>query len=149
MDLAISFIGKGEEGSNNSGEFIDMIFRRKNVSSNWCAAFVSYCFEEAYAKPDKKMPFARSGSAKKLYKNIGKYGEFTKTPKPGGVACWDRGKPGSWQGHIGIIESYDSTTKSFVCIEGNTGRYNETRGAVRRVEHSLDDKKLEGFAITL
>lgn len=91
------------------------------------------------------MPFERSGVAKKLYKRIGNAGEFIDYPDPGCVVCWDRGTPGSWQGHIGIVDSVDED--HFVSVEGNVGSYSRTRGAVRKIKHSFDDPRLEGFAI--
>lgn len=144
MGIALSLVGEGEDGANNRGPFIDQIFRREGASANWCAAFVSYCFEEAFNLLGRPMPFERSGGAKKLYRRIGNAGEFLNRPEPGAVVCFDRGKPGSWQGHIGIV--CEVVGNSFVSIEGNVGSYQKTRGAVSKIEHDLTESKIEGFA---
>lgn len=144
LEIALSLIGSGEDRANNEGAFIDQIFRRESASANWCAAFVSFCLEESHKKTGVEMPFERSGGAKKLFKRVGSSGSFVERPIAGDIVCWDRGKPGSWKGHIGFIFSVHD--RHFVSVEGNVGSYDRTKGAVRKIKHSFEDSRLEGFA---
>jgi len=148
--IAIDAIGKGEDGGNNSGPFVEMLHGKvwdgdDDDDGSWCASFVSWCSEQASDVLGGKMPFKRSGGAKALYKRIGKAGRFLddgELPQPGDVVCWDRGKPGSWQGHIGWVEG--CTEGILRTIEGNVGRY---PARVRRLQHDLDaSPRLIGFA---
>ena len=147
LQVAIKQIGKGEEGGNNSGPFVEML-KHKVYDGNtdddgaWCAAFVSWCFEQAYDQLDLQMPFAYSQGAKRLYRNIGNAGWFPEDPAPGDVVCWDRGKPGSWQGHIGFVEKVQDGVLH--TIEGNVGRY---PSKVKRFLHDMkSDARLVGYA---
>jgi len=146
LDIACKQIGKGEEGGNNSGPFVEMLFGKTfdgddDDDGSWCAAFVSWCFEQAAEQLSITMPFKRSGGAKSLWKNIGNAGSFPKNPEPGDVVCWDRGKPGSWQGHIGFVERLEGGILH--TIEGNVGSY---PSKVRRFMHDLSrETRIEGF----
>lgn len=132
--------GNGESSGNNAGPDIRR-YRGDSISAAWCAAFVSYCYEQAAAKLGVAMPFKRSHGAKRLYRRIGKAGEFVKTPRPGDVVCWDRGKKGSWQGHIGFVVRVNGPT--FWTIEGNVGAF---PSKVAEYRHELDEARLVGFA---
>ena len=147
LQIAIEEIGKGEEGGNNSGPHVA---KYKLIEDDgdpdddgaWCAAFLSWCVEEACRRLDLDMPFKRSQGAKRLFKNAGKAGAFVSSPRPGDLVCWDRGTPGSWQGHIGIVEKVEEGI--LYTVEGNVGRY---PSKVRRFMHDLDRQtRLEGFA---
>jgi len=147
LEVAVENLGKGEEGGNNSGEFVEML-HNKNYDGDpdddgaWCAAFVSFCFETACSRLGIDMPFRRSTGAKSLYRKIGAAGEFVQVPEPGDVVCWDRGVKGSWQGHIGIVEKCENGI--LYTVEGNVGRF---PSVVRRFAHNLDlQPRLEGFA---
>lgn len=145
LEVAISQLGRGEQGGNNSGTWVEM-YHGKTFDGDddddgaWCAAFVSWCCEQVYGD---EMPFRRSGGAKRLFRQIGGSGSFIDIPDAGDVVCWDRGKPGSWQGHIGIVEKYENGI--LYTIEGNVGRF---PAKVRRFKHNLenDKRRLEGFA---
>jgi hypothetical protein len=147
LSVAIAQVGHGESGGNNSGEFVEMLHGKKfdgddDDDGAWCAAFVSWCFEEACEGAGVPMPFKRSGAAKALYRRIGRAGSFPTTPAAGDVVCWDRGKLGSWQGHIGIVERYDGGILH--TVEGNVGAF---PSKVRRFSHDLTmQSRLEGFA---
>ncbi len=152
LDVARREIGHGEEGGNNSGQFVARYHRidddgDDDDDGSWCAAFVSYCFEEGAKALGIEMPFKRSGGAKKLFSNIAATGSTVEDPKPGDVICWDRGTPGSWQGHIGIVES--SADGVLHTIEGNVGAY---PAKVKRLSYDLNelllspDSRWEGFA---
>mgnify|MGYP003153781975 FL=1 len=146
LEVAIEEIGLGEEGGNNSGPHVAKYKLQEDDGPDddgaWCAAFISWCIEEACRRLGVEMPFKRSQGAKRLFKNAGNAGSFTSTPRPGDLICWDRGTPGSWQGHIGIVEKIDGSIVH--TVEGNVGRY---PSVVRRFMHDLDrQSRLEGFA---
>ena len=147
LAIAIENIGKGEEASNNSGEFVEMLHGKiydgdLDDDGAWCAAFISWCFSQACEKLNIEIPFQCSSGAKSLYRKIGSAGEFIDDPSPGDVVCWDRGVTGSWQGHIGIVEKCSNGI--LYTIEGNVGRY---PSVVSRFTHNLDlQPRLEGYA---
>jgi len=147
LEVAIKEIGNGEIGGNNSGPHIA---RYKGIPDDgdpdddgaWCASFISYCCSSAADILGIKLPFKTSNGAKALYKYVCEAGTKVALPQPGDLICWDRGKPGSWQGHIGIVESYESGVVH--TIEGNVGRF---PSHVKRLSHDLDrEPRLMGFA---
>ena len=147
LNVAISQIGQGEEGGNNSGPFVEMLKHQKYDGNDdddgaWCASFVSWCFEQAYQELGSPMPFAYSEGAKKIYNNVGGAGSFPEKPAAGDVVCWDRGDPGSWQGHVGFVERVEAGI--LYTVEGNVGSY---PSKVKRFMHDLaDQSRMEGFA---
>jgi hypothetical protein len=147
LSIAVEELGNGEEGGNNSGPHVEGYMGKKwdnddDDDGAWCAHFVSWCFEQAAKRLKVKLPFKRSGGAKALFRNIKRSGHETKDPLPGDVVCWDRGKRGSWQGHIGFVEKAENGI--VYTIEGNVGRY---PSKVKRLTHDIDkDDRLIGFA---
>ena len=147
LEVALGELGNGEEGGNNSGPHIA---RYKGIADDgdpdddgaWCASFVSFCFDTAADCLDIDLPFKTSHGAKALYKRIAEAGAKVSAPIPGDVVCWDRGKPGSWQGHIGIVEKFEGGI--VYTIEGNVGRF---PSVVKRLRHDLESQdRLIGFA---
>ena len=149
LSVARSLIGKGEEGGNNSGPFVEMLLGKEYDGDDdddgaWCAAFVSHCITEAAGG---SVPFGLSFGAKALFKKVCDYGEKSMEPKAGDVVCWDRGKLNedgskSWMGHVGIVERVDGDV--FYTIEGNKGRF---PAKVMRFKYELSQEtRLEGFA---
>ena len=154
LTVARSCLGKGEEGGNNSGEFVEMLHQKRFDGNDdddgaWCAAFMSHCFEEASEQLGEEMPFLRSGGAKRLFKNACAAGRLIESGQeaiersvmPGDLVCWHRGDPSSWTGHIGIVERVEPGV--FWTIEGNVGRF---PAKVRRFKHTFDESNLIGFA---
>tara|TARA_R100001460_G_scaffold104418_1_gene150115 strand:- start:153 stop:800 length:648 start_codon:yes stop_codon:yes gene_type:complete len=149
LEIARSLIGKGEEGGNNSGEFVEMLLGKEYDGDDdddgaWCAAFVSHCISQA---SDGNPPFSMSFGAKAVFKNASNYGTKSMDPKVGDIICWDRGNLNadgskSWQGHVGFVESIDGDI--ITTIEGNKGRY---PSKVKRFKYELsNESRLEGFA---
>lgn len=152
LEVAREEIGNGEEGGNNSGPHVA---RYKEILDDgdddddgaWCAAFVSWCAEEACRRMGKRLPFKRSQGAKQLGKRVAKAGKELEAPEPGCVVVWDRGKlkpngDKSWMGHIGICERVE--VGILHTIEGNVGRY---PSKVRRFQHDLSrEDRIELFA---
>ena len=147
LQVAKDNIGQGEEGGNNSGPFVEMVLGKvydgdPDDDGSWCAGFVSWCFEEAARGLGVSLPFNRSLGAKKLFRNIRLAGTLVDTPAPGDVVCWDRGQPGSWQGHIGFVSRVSGGI--LYTVEGNVGTF---PSKVREFQHDLSRQgRLEGFA---
>ena len=147
LEVAIENLGKGEEGGNNSGEFVEMLHQLEydgdtDDDGAWCASFVSWCFEQACWRLGVEMPFRRSRGAKSIFRKVGEAGSYVDEPQPGDVVCWDRGVRGSWQGHVGIVERCENGI--LYTVEGNVGRF---PSVVRRFAHNLDlQPRLEGFS---
>lgn len=141
LAIARGELGRGETEINNDGPDIIIYRRGKRDFQPWCAALVSYCFEEAAQRIGAKLPFERSHSAKRLWKRIAAAGEKSETPMPGDCVLWHRGRAGASTGHIGIVSRVDGN--SFFSIEGNRGR---PPSKVREYQHELGEALLLGFA---
>lgn len=143
--VAKAEIGNGELGKNNSGKDVARYSGGKQ-DVNWCAYFVGYCYETAAKNLGITLPFARSAGAKAQCKNIGKCkdGIMFSSPEaamPGDVVCWNRGLPGSWTGHIGLVmESHGGLVTT---IEGNAGAF---PSKVRVLIHDVRKERLFSFA---
>lgn len=144
---AISDLGKGEEGGNNSGEYVESLLGKEfdgddDNDGSWCAAAVSHWIIEASKSDNVTLNFNTSFGAKALYRNILAVGSEVSDPAAGDIVCWDRGAVGSWQGHIGVVERYENGVLH--TIEGNKGSY---PSKVRRFRYDLSrEGRLEGFA---
>lgn len=144
---AIEDLGKGEEGGNNSGPYVEGILGKvfdgdDDNDGAWCAAAVSHWIERAALQEGVDLKFSLSFGAKALFRNIKNVGESVEEPQAGDIVCWDRGDVGSWQGHIGVVERFDNGILH--TIEGNKGRF---PSKVRRFRYDLSkESRLEGFA---
>ena len=141
LEIAVDQIGLGELGENNRGKHVVRYKNGNDTGGAWCASFVSWCFEEAARQLGFELPFERSDGAKRLRKNVGRFGSFVKDPQPGDIICWHRGKNGSWQGHVGIVEKVKNGI--VYTIEGNVGRY---PAKVKRFKHDTEYERLVGYA---
>ena len=151
VSYAKSEIGHGEEHEDNAGialhKYRDWPFPMDNKgempihtetferpAGDWCAFFIGWCFEEAMSQSQNK-PFSRRfkdkernrdmpiGSAKSLGLRMLKNGIRVRVPRVGDVVIWDRGKRGSWSGHIGIVSDFDYNTGMIKTVEGNVGKF--------------------------
>lgn len=144
---AIADLGKGEEGGNNSGEYVEGLLGKTfdgddDNDGSWCAAAVSHWIKEASEDETVSLNFPLSFGAKALFQNIRSAGASADVPQAGDIVCWDRGDVGSWQGHIGVVERYDGGILH--TIEGNKGSF---PSKVRRFRYDLSKQsRLEGFA---
>lgn len=149
LQLAMAEIGLGEVGSNNAGPHVKK-YTHGTEGIPWCAAFVSYCYEEAWAKQcgeqnwgslsnekRKNCPISRSHGAKRLWRKFSP----VSVPQRGDVACWHRGAKNAATGHIGIV-SLVGTDGVFFTVEGNRGGY---PSKVSEFKHVLGEGNLIGF----
>jgi hypothetical protein len=117
-------LGNGEQGGNNDGPCVWRYRRWVDDDQPWCAALVSYCYEEAAGMVGRPLPkgLRRTHSAKQLGERVKIAGQELRVPELGCVVVWHRGLPTASTGHIGICESYDPTTDTLISIEGNKGK---------------------------
>lgn len=119
--------GASEVGRNNAGPWVAKYHGLSEEEADrrqwsWCAAFVSWCYGEACRRTGIEMPFEHTGGAKTLYRQLVARGwRVSGPPRAGDVVCFDRGQPGSWQGHVGLVVSCDGQTVT--TIEGNVGAF--------------------------
>ena len=146
--VASDDVGKGEEGGNNSGPYVEGLLGLQWDGNNdddgaWCAAFVSSCLEQGAKKAGLDVPVKLSFGAKALFNSME---VKSNRPEVGDVVCWDRGPLNedgskSWKGHVGLVERVDGDL--FFTIEGNVGSF---PSKVRRFQYSLENEgRLEGF----
>jgi hypothetical protein len=124
LDVMTGWEGKGEEGGNNRGPWIEKWSGKKKA--NWCAAIIGAAFQQAAAQLEMPLPFEFSLGAKRLGKNIGNAGSFVEIDFliPGDVIVLHRGPRGAWTGHIRLFHSYDITNPDLLrYYAGNEGRY--------------------------
>ena len=138
LNIAQGYLGKGEEGKNNSGIFIEnCLWGLAEPPANWCAGFVCLCYYKATPtfneskenfKPTS-FPFAYTLSARSLmneFRNSTRKLSFIEPDtieklEPGDLIFFWRGDKNSWMGHVGIIEEIDN--KFILTIEGNKGKF--------------------------
>lgn len=129
IEIAKSQVGvKESPPESNSVKYNDWIYGKptKGPQYAWCAAFVSWVFNEA------KLPLPRIDVIKGFVgcnfavKNVGKWGVNVAKPQPGDICFFD------WQGdghydHTGIFVRHIQDGL-FESIEGNTSPANDSNG---------------------
>jgi len=145
--------GATEVGGNNQGDWVAKYHRVKPSVLDgrwaWCAAFVSWCYNEAAIRGKVPMPFEYTGSAQRAYKNMGKskhcgktFGTDYEMVRPGNIVVWWRGAIRTWKGHIEMV--FIRYGNILVTIGGNVGAY---PAKVRLFSYHLGHMpKLIGFA---
>lgn len=127
LKVAQGELGHGEQGSDNHGPDIIKYFSgHGSQGQSWCAAFVSYCFNQA-----APAVFGYQTSAQALHNKMKSLGyaytpSLNNPPQPGDIICWLRVDPKNpqktaWQGHVGIVQRYADGI--LWTIEGNRGAY--------------------------
>jgi len=145
--VAADELDEGEVDGNNRGASIRKYFQAVDPSlypAPWCAAFVSWCIAQAYARVYRsRPPFQLSTSAKKLFRAACRAGARVETPEVGDLVCWHRGDPSSWKGHIGIVVAV-TNRGSIYWVDGNGSG---PRGEVQTRHARISDMPhLLGFA---
>lgn len=95
-----------------------------SIPYQWCALFVSYCYDMNYAVASykrfngyKSMVFELIEAMPQNYKSKVKYPNYI--PKKGDIAIIDEGDPDDRPDHVGIVTSYNTRTNIVYTIEGN------------------------------
>jgi hypothetical protein len=124
LELGKREVGNGEQGSNNRGRDVVRYRRGQDNAGPWCAAFLSYLFEESAARLGYWLPFQRTHLAQQLYRRVAAAGRSVDIPNAGDVICWERGDRGGWQGHVGLVILYLADMEdTLIVLEGNRGPF--------------------------
>lgn len=121
---------------NNAG-FKDPNFQKELTSVGWvksyawCAFFTKLIYTKAYKNDVKLLEVVKkrfNGGALSTYNNAKSDGIFKVSDLPvvGAIAVWQHGNSGN--GHVGIVKSFDLTTNTMYCIEGNTNASGSREG---------------------
>lgn len=118
----------------------------------WCAAFVSWCFDQAGMRLAIQTPkgFHYTPSGRSWFD---KAGRLHRAPQVGDVALFDFPGGKNRTEHTGIVESVSRDGTRMLCIEGNTGVGNDTNGGAvmrreRVVSHAVFGRPAYGAAVT-
>lgn len=155
VEFALQFVGEGPSrftGYNPTNGVPDIW-----TGGEWCAMFVSYCFNECGLIPDiLPTPYAGCGLIYDLYnqgnsrvKIVGNRGVFAGVPKdnytpsPGDIIFFNWGDA-NVASHTGIVVSCDGT--NVYTIEGNTGNGSSyTSRVVSQSNYSLNSPVIVGY----
>lgn len=124
--FAVTLIGQGEQGANNSGDFIRRIGGQQGWE--WCALSAGYCWRTVleragasaawtYRRPGVPEPGALALAAAAVAAGGRRFRDST-LALPGDLVVWDRG---GGHGHVGLVEREDDGLLG--TLEGNVGRY--------------------------
>lgn len=135
VDFAKQFVG---EGHSRFTSFY-------NIEADWCAIFVSYCFENCKLIPDvlPSKYFGCSDEVRAL-RAAGKFREARSgyVPKPGDIIFFvDTG--GDLSGHTGIVSNCDGV--KVYTIEGNTANKNWRQSLVTEKDYALNSYRILGY----
>ena len=143
LKIAAQEVGTTEDPAGSNNVKYNTWLYGQPVSGDkvpWCAAFVSWLFNEAYGGDAAKAKEAMRGDKTAAVATLRGYGAaanaLTNEPEPGDIIIY--GANGSR--HTGIVESVDKSDKSWIGIEGNTSGGNQSNGgAVARKEKRYYD----------
>lgn len=146
---ALEEIGKGELIRNNYGSELERY--GVGAGENWCAAFVWTvvdwaCADIGVENPLEDIRRSERLVAKALFRNVIANGMAIegRDVRSGDIVCWQRGKPGSWKGHIGIVTDPTAPNDGiFRAVQGNVGRF---PAKVDVFDESFGNPRLIGFA---
>lgn len=142
--VARSCIGKGEEGGNNCGPWIESIGGKPGAE--WCALFVGHAYAQAAADLRMELPFARSTGAKAIVRSMGKVGRMFTDPldaRAGDLVAWHRRTgPITWRGHVELVARVDADGIIHT-VAGNVGT---APCKVRELVHDVRKERLFSFA---
>lgn len=111
--------GAREIGGNNKGRFVAKYLSPAGLHppQAWCAAFVSWCLQQARRKLEVGPALPYMVSARNLFLAARAAGLALTEPEPGCLIFWKRALP--WQGHVGFVTAVEDG--SIETIEGNRG----------------------------
>ena len=154
VDFALQFEGENHSRftNYNPSNGVDDVW----VGNEWCAMFVSYCYNENGLIPDVlPKPYKSCGYLKDLYeagntrvKIIGDRGYFqgkkkdSYIPSPGDIIFFNWGDA-NIASHTGIVVDCDGT--KVYTIEGNTNSNSWTTSEVSQNEYLLDAACIVGY----
>ena len=143
IDIAKSQLGTIEGAGNRTeyGKFTG------TDGKAWCAAFVSWCMNQAFGgntnKLNKALRGGKSASVSTLWDQFKKAGAMSSTPQPGDIVIYK----GNGASHTGLVESVNGNM--ITTIEGNTSggpEFSGNGGMVARKNFDYTtNKRVTGF----
>ena len=143
IDIAKSQLGT-IEGTGNRTEYGKFT---GTDGQAWCAAFVSWCMNQAFGgntnKLNKALRGGKSASVSTLWDQFKKAGAMSSTPQPGDIVIYK----GNGASHTGLVESVNGNM--ITTIEGNTSGgpgFSGNGGMVARKNFDYTtNKRVTGF----
>lgn len=122
---AITEINDGamEVGSNNCGPWVEKYLSgRASTPSNWCTAFVCWCFAQHSEPPAFRFTLG-ARSLRNTFRRKGWLIQATNEnpPQPGDLVFWWRDRPSGWKGHVGLV--HHAADGILYTVEGNKGGF--------------------------
>jgi hypothetical protein len=141
LAYAIADIGKGEEGGNNEGPYIEHLCVTAKLGAmkrpKWCAIACSAWY--TLAAGPMPLPFKQSAGGRELFNNMAAApgARIITVPEPGALICWlRRNSIGLVVGaHVALIESYQAGTDRLQTIDGNRNMRGQRFALVDRFPH--------------
>jgi hypothetical protein len=153
LELARQDLDVREDLGRNDGHRIREYLAEFGLSppQHWCASALGYWLRRACQWLGVPRPIEGSAGAQATMGQFRAAGRWIPADAPGflaamrkgNVVVWRRGPPGSWQGHIGVIESCP-IGGTFWTIEANSGPRGET---VARMRRTVEEPRLLGVGI--
>lgn len=140
LGCAVSDIGKGEEGENNTGPYVSRLRHEAGLEWSkgpWCAVAVSAWLVRTEGS---KLTFHVSASARTLFDNAVASPTsrlLLEDPEPGAIICWvRRNRLGIKVGHhIAVIEKFEKQRDWLQTVDGNHNRPGQRFAQVDRFTH--------------
>lgn len=119
-NTAILEIAEREVGNNeaNGTHAKYLSYLGFSPSTAWCAAFVSWCANQAGIDPSVIPRTAAVSSFLDYFKKTGDFQDISSgyTPKPGDLIIWKA----KGRSHIGIVKEYKEEENKLITVEGNS-----------------------------
>ena len=114
---------------------------------NWCSVAVAAWLSRACCLHGLTQPIKGSPGAQATMAQLKRAGLWVPAQRltsadltPGAIIVWQRGKPGSWMGHIGVVDQPGEDGHVWT-VEGNSGPRGDR---VARMDRRLGDARLFG-----
>lgn len=133
VEIALSYVGSG--------------YQTFGLADNWCAQFVSFCFDKAGLIPDV-LPEKYTGCTSVIRNVLRPQGKFVYAnsgyiPKAGDIFFIVDDDPNYESSHTGIVTDCDGTT--VYTVEGNSGTYDWSTSTVGTFQYSINSPSIYGY----
>lgn len=130
LELAILDVGKGEQGGNNRGEWVERVLQNAGARPGdpWCCAWVIWCYDRACGQFRSPLILPRTAACRTLIQEC-RLAWLRPDPVRGAIAVRlnDINNPSS-KGHCGIVEDYRKSGAIVRSVDGNTDDGNDQDG---------------------
>lgn len=132
LPVGYTFIGIREQGGNNHGKLVELIQSTIGGADgeSWCMSAVQSVIAIVEKLTERKSPIIASEHCLTVWRESPLECRVAKIPLPGALCIWQHGK--SENGHMGIVESYDSENGRMYLLEGNTESGLNSKGEIIR-----------------